>query len=64
MIMLRSRDDYKEYKEDSKLYLIDTEKMELIESTSQNIIDKLKSGEYVYESEKHMMPGLEVEDKE
>lgn len=59
MVLFRERG--KDEKGDSHLYLIDTSSLEMVESTPQQLIDKINSGDMVYESDKHKIPGLDKE---
>ena len=49
---------------ETPLYLVDSNTLELVECTSEEIINKLNSGEFVYESEKHTMQGIDKEVRE
>lgn len=62
MVLFRERG--KDENGDSHLYLIDTSSLEMVEPTPQQLIDKINSGDMVYESEKHKIPGLNKEAKD
>ena len=47
--------------EDSHLYLIDTSSLEMVEPTSQQIIDKLNNDDMIYEDNKYKIPGIDKE---
>ena len=63
MALIRSKSEFQERTEESRLYLMDSDSLELSTCTTQEIMEKLKTGEYVYESEKHKMPGIDMEEK-
>ncbi len=42
-----------------EMYLIDTDTMEIRECTDKEMLSKIESGEFVYESDKLQMPGFE-----
>lgn len=44
-----------------EVYLIDTDTLDLTTCSEENIIAKLNSGELIYESEKHKLPGIDKE---
>ena len=46
------------------LYLIDTSSLEMVQPTPQQLIDQINSGEMVYESDKHKIPGIDKEVKD
>lgn len=43
------------------VYLIDTDTLDLITCSEEDIIARLNSGELIYESEKHKLPGIDKE---
>lgn len=49
-------------KEDSsrEVYLIDTDTLDLTTCSEEDIITRLNSGELIYESEKHKLPGIDI----
>lgn len=49
----------KEEQEEPHFYLIDTSTLEMVEPTSQQLIEKLNSGSIIYESEKHKIAGID-----
>lgn len=63
MALIRSKNEFQEKSDASCLYLMDSNSLELFTCTSQEIIDKLNSGEFIYENEKHQMPGINMEEK-
>lgn len=63
MVLIRTKNEYKEKLENCCLYLIDSDSLELSTCTAQEIINKLKTGEFIYESEKHKMAGIDMEEK-
>lgn len=44
-----------------EVYLIDTDTLDLTTCSEENIIARLNSGELIYESEKHKLPGIDKE---
>lgn len=48
-----------EEQEEPHLYLIDTSTLEMVEPTSQELIEKLNSGNMIYESQKHKIAGID-----
>lgn len=61
LALIRSKNNKDE--ESSNLYLLDSDSLELSTCTSQEIISKLKSGEFIYESEKHKIDGIDKEER-
>lgn len=59
MVLFRqsSEDEQKE----PNLFLIDTSTLNIVEPTSQQLIEKLNNGNIVYESEEHKIPGIDKE---
>lgn len=62
MTLIRSKKEFEEKVEDSCLYLMDLDCLEISACTAQDVKKKLKSGEYVYESKKHKMTGIDMEE--
>ncbi len=58
MILLRDKADKKE-EENHKLYLIDTSSLNIEKPTAQMLIDKLNSGEFIYENDEHKLVGID-----
>ena len=63
MLLLRSRKKYQETPAESELYLIDSETLDLAVCTEEEIINRFKSEEFVYESDSHKMEGIDLEDR-
>lgn len=63
LVLIRSSRENEDKFSKRELYLIDSDSLELSTCMEQEIIEKLNSGEYVYESEKHKMPGIDKEEK-
>ena len=63
LVLIRATRENEDKVNESELYLIDSDSLELSTCMEQEIIEKLNSGEYVYESEKHKMPGIDKEEK-
>ena len=63
LVLIRATKENEDKFNEGNLYLIDSDSLELSTCTAQEIIEKLNSGEYVYESEKHKMPGIDKEEK-
>lgn len=52
----------KEIEDSSReVYLIDTDTLDLLTCSEEDIIARLNSGELIYESEKHKLPGIDKE---
>ena len=51
------------YGEKAPIYLLDSDTLEIVEGSKEDIKDKLKKGLFVYEKDSRQMPGLELEDK-
>ena len=63
MVLIRNKNEIRENSENSDLYLLDSDTLELSTCTAQEIMDKLRTGEFIYESEKHKMPGIDMEER-
>ena len=63
LVLIRATRENEDKVNESELYLIASDSLELSTCMEQEIIEKLNSGEYVYESEKHNMPGIDKEEK-
>lgn len=59
MVLFRQKGT--EEQEESHFYLIDTSTLEMVEPTSQQLIEELNSGSMIYESEKHKIAGIDKE---
>ena len=59
LVLIKAQNESSNSKEE--LYLLDSESLELSQCTSQEIIRKLNSGEFVYENEKHKIQGIDME---
>ena len=59
IVLLRTKTD----NVDRVLYMIDSNSLELSTCTEKEMVDKLKSGEYIYESKNHKMPGINMGEK-
>ena len=62
LILLREK--RKEKPNNNPVYILDLENLTYSKNDRQEIIKKLVSGEYVYESEKHKFPDVDVEAKQ
>ncbi len=62
MILFREKGE--DENTDPHLYLIDTSSLEMVQPTPQQLIDQINSGEMVYESDKHKIPGIDKEVKD
>lgn len=60
-ILLRQPKQKKTEDSSREVYLIDTDTLDLTTCSEENIIAKLNSGELIYESEKHKLPGIDKE---
>lgn len=60
-ILLRQLKQKKTEDSSREVYLIDTDTLDLTTCSEENIIAKLNSGELIYESEKHKLPGIDKE---
>lgn len=62
MALMRQKVDKQDEKNKEILYLIDSESLELSLPTKQEIIDKLNSGEFIYENSKKKIMGIDKEE--
>lgn len=60
-ILLRKLKQEKTENSSREVYLIDTDTLNLTICSEEDIIDRLNSGELIYESEKHKLPGIDKE---
>lgn len=60
-ILLRQPKQEKTEDYSREVYLIDTDTLDLITCSEEDIITRLNSGELIYESEKHKLPGMDKE---
>ena len=60
-ILLRQPKQEKSQIFSRELYLIDTDTLDLTTCSKEDIIARLNSGELIYESEKHKLPGIDKE---
>ena len=60
-ILLRQPKQEKSQNFSREVYLIDTDTLDLTTCSEEDIIAKLNSGELIYESEKHKLPGIDKE---
>lgn len=56
-IVIMQKNDYFE----ESIYMLDTENIEVTECSSQELDEKIKSGEYIYEDEEYKLDGIGVE---
>lgn len=61
LLRQKMQDNTEEEKMNSALYLIDSESLDLSLCSREDIISRLSSGEFIYESDKHKMPGIDKE---
>lgn len=60
-ILLRQPKQEKSQNFSREVYLIDTDTLDLTTCSEEDIIARLNSGELIYESEKHKLPGIDKE---
>ena len=60
-ILLRQPKQEKSQSFSREVYLIDTDTLDLTTCSEEDIIARLNSGELIYESEKHKLPGIDKE---
>lgn len=60
-ILLRQPMHKKSEDSPREVYMIDTDTLDFITCSEEDIIAKLNSGELIYESEKHKLPGIDKE---
>ena len=60
-ILLRQPKHEKSQNFSREVYLIDTDTLDLTTCSEEDIIARLNSGELIYESEKHKLPGIDKE---
>lgn len=60
-ILLRQPKQEKSQNFSREVYLIDTDTLDLTTCSEEDIITRLNSGELIYESEKHKLPGIDKE---
>ena len=63
LVLIRTKNDSQSLYSDTSLFLLDSDTLEVLTCTSQEIIDKLNSGEFIYENKKHQLPGINMEEK-
>lgn len=63
LVLMRPNKQFLENSREEVLYLMDADSLELSMCTPQEILEKIKMGQYVYENEKHKMPGIDMEEK-
>ena len=63
LVLMRPNKQFLENSKEEVLYVMDTDSLDLSMCTPQEILEKIKIGEYVYENEKHKMPGIDMEEK-
>lgn len=63
MVLMRARGNLKDKDNAGTMYLLDSDSLELSTCTAKEIIEKLNSGELIYESEKHKMRGIDKEEE-
>lgn len=59
--MVLFRQSTEDEQKEPNLFLIDTSTLNIVEPTSQQLIEKLNNGNIVYESEEHKIPGIDKE---
>lgn len=60
-ILLREPRQEESENSSKKVYMIDTDALDLITCSEEDIIARLNSGELIYESERHKLPGIDKE---
>ena len=60
-ILLRQQKQEETEDSSREVYLIDTDTLDLLTCSEKDIIARLNSGELIYESEKHKLPGIDKE---
>ena len=60
-ILLRQPKQKETENSSGEVYLIDTDTLNMITCSEEDIIAKLNSGELIYESQKHKLPGIDKE---
>ena len=63
IVLLKQKNNVFDSNKSNTIYIFDPEHLNISKSNSKEILGKLSTGEYVYESQKHMIPGIETEVK-